>query len=208
MSSSQASSFPPLFRIPLETRLQIYEELLYQETLEISSERVGKRIKEICPLRSVSILLVNRQVHEEAEGILYKMKTFMFRSNVCYEIRLFLLTVSEVAYNSIQSVGFDWTSFLEGKKWDILDLLLGCKSLRSLTLVNFTICSIWSFNILCCFRLKHLNFDYSISEQGVDVAQRNTLTLNVIKAPSTRTKLQIERTDEDKRKKVTHHSIY
>ena len=83
------------------------------------------------PAKSVAILQVCRQTHQEVESILYKYNRFAFAGyHIRDDARLFLSSISIHAYHNITTVSV--YMYNPPNRWDhsYLDLLAGCESLK------------------------------------------------------------------------------
>jgi hypothetical protein len=127
-----------MLRIPIELRLRIYRLLLVSpESIEVNYDRQYANyadgqptLKSQLPAGSAAILRVSKQIHAEAEDILYKSNHFAFLWRAHYQVPLFLTSISSHAYSVIAKLHLS----LDGESYQYLDLLTGCTGVQSLTI--------------------------------------------------------------------------
>lgn len=131
-----------------------YERILTQR--KSTRKSTDGLIKSPLPAGSAAILGVCSQIHDEAERILYKSNKFVFHDNVIDDLPLFLLSISLNAYTLLTKLEI---KIAEGTKSDsqYMDLLLGCRGLKDLTLVDVGKIRKFQLSLLKGLRLRSIS---------------------------------------------------
>jgi hypothetical protein len=135
--------------IPLEVRLMIWNlllvpyehiEICYSTDLSpIPDSRGNPQAQAIMSqILAPTILRVSRNIHREAEEVLYSLNIFEFKeSSAIDDLILFLQSTSDRVYRSlIRQIIIRWPYATAKELESPIDFLVGCQGLKRLTMTN------------------------------------------------------------------------
>jgi hypothetical protein len=147
-----------LLLLSTELRIMIYRLLLVSpKSIEIDYDRYPGHAycryiaKNRLPAGSAAILRVCKQIHVEAEDILYTSNHFTFLWRTYDQVPLFLTSISSHAYSKLSKLHIS----LGGGPYQYLDLLTGCTGLENLTISSSQRIPKTQIAVLSGLRIRH-----------------------------------------------------
>jgi hypothetical protein len=147
-----------LLLLPTELRIMIYRLLLVSpKSIEIDYDRYPGHAycryiaKNRLPAGSAAILRACKQIHAEAEDILYTSNHFTFLWRTYDQVPLFLTSISPNAYSKLTKLHIS----LNGGPYQYLDLLTGCTGLENLTISSSQRIPKAQIAVLSGLRIRH-----------------------------------------------------